>query len=204
MLRGMGVPAVDVAVFTNISPDHLGLQGIDTVEQLAWAKSTVVRVVRPEGWAVLNARGSAGALRCTTRRPGRPWFFALDPGGGREPARRGSVGPADHRRGRPGHLVVRGTRVGRRRPRPRARCSTCPSRSRGSPRRTSPTRWPPPAPAWRPGCPCRRSRRALRSFVPDLTASPGRMNIWTRPDVRRRHGHGDPRLRAQRGGGRPR
>ena len=55
MLRGMGVSAVDVAVFTNVSPDHLGLQGIDTVEMLAWAKSTVVKVVRPGGWAVLNA-----------------------------------------------------------------------------------------------------------------------------------------------------
>ena len=44
MLRGMGVSAVDVAVFTNVSSDHLGLQGLDTVEHLAWAKATVVRV----------------------------------------------------------------------------------------------------------------------------------------------------------------
>jgi cyanophycin synthetase len=80
MLRGMGVDRVDVAVFTNISADHLGLQGINTVEQLAWAKATVVRVVRPEGWAVLNAEDPL-VRQWHDAGPGRPWFFALDPQG---------------------------------------------------------------------------------------------------------------------------
>jgi len=77
MLRGMGVSAVDVAVFTNISADHLGLQGLDTVEQLAWAKATVVRVVRPGGWAVLNAEDPL-VRQYHDAGPGRPWFFAVD------------------------------------------------------------------------------------------------------------------------------
>ena len=80
MLRGMGVSAVDVAVFTNVSADHLGLQGLDTVEDLAWAKSTVVRVVRPGGWAVLNAEDPL-VRRYHDAGPGRPWFFAVDPQG---------------------------------------------------------------------------------------------------------------------------
>ena len=80
MLRGMGVTGVDVAVMTNVSPDHLGLQGLDTVEMLGWAKATVVRAVRAGGWAVLNAEDPL-VRGYHDVGPGRPWFFALDPAG---------------------------------------------------------------------------------------------------------------------------
>ena len=40
---------------TNVSADHLGLQGIDTLDQLAEVKSVVPRITRKDGWAVLNA-----------------------------------------------------------------------------------------------------------------------------------------------------
>src|SRR5579884_911281 len=78
LLRGLGYESNDVGVFTNISADHLDLQGIRTVEGLARVKATVVRVTRPEGVAVLNAddplvRGVAGTLRApvcyVSRRP---------------------------------------------------------------------------------------------------------------------------------------
>jgi cyanophycin synthetase len=55
LLRGVVSQSVDVSVFTNISPDHLDLQGVRTVEGLAWAKGVVTRITRPEGFAVLNA-----------------------------------------------------------------------------------------------------------------------------------------------------
>ena len=55
LLRGIGHAANDVGVVTNISADHLGLQGIDTLEELAEVKATVVRITRRDGWAVLNA-----------------------------------------------------------------------------------------------------------------------------------------------------
>lgn len=55
LLRGVVSQSVDVSVFTNISPDHLDLQGVRTVEGLAWAKGVITRITRPDGYAVLNA-----------------------------------------------------------------------------------------------------------------------------------------------------
>jgi cyanophycin synthetase len=55
VLRGMGYESNDAAIVTNISSDHLDLQGIHTLPELAEVKSTVVRATRPGGWAVLNA-----------------------------------------------------------------------------------------------------------------------------------------------------
>ena len=56
LLRGLGYESNDVSVFTNVSADHLGLLGIETIEGLARVKSTVIAVTRPGGYAVLNAR----------------------------------------------------------------------------------------------------------------------------------------------------
>src|SRR5690606_18743266 len=39
----------------NVAEDHLGLQGIDTIEKLAKVKSVVPGTVFPNGYAVLNA-----------------------------------------------------------------------------------------------------------------------------------------------------
>ncbi len=50
---GMGVPFVEVAAVLNVQSDHLGLKGIDTLEQLAEVKRIVVEVARD--CAVLNA-----------------------------------------------------------------------------------------------------------------------------------------------------
>ncbi|HBQ64750.1 MAG TPA: cyanophycin synthetase, partial [Clostridiales bacterium] len=45
----------DVGVIVNISEDHLGLDGIETLEEMADVKSLVVEAVKPGGYAVLNA-----------------------------------------------------------------------------------------------------------------------------------------------------
>ncbi len=78
LLRGIGYAANDVGVVTNISADHLGLQGIDTLDELAEVKATVVRITRPRGWAVLNGEDPrVWAMRRETR---AGWFaFSLDP-----------------------------------------------------------------------------------------------------------------------------
>ncbi|HEX2203089.1 MAG TPA: cyanophycin synthetase [Longimicrobium sp.] len=52
---GLGFDACDVGVVLNVTADHLGLQGIDTVEQLAEVKALVAATVKPGGHAVLNA-----------------------------------------------------------------------------------------------------------------------------------------------------
>ena len=48
LLRGLGVAHNDVSVVTNVSADHLGLQGVDTVDQLAEVKAVVTRVTRAD------------------------------------------------------------------------------------------------------------------------------------------------------------
>jgi cyanophycin synthetase len=52
---GLGFSRCDIAVITNIQEDHLGISDIHTVEDLARVKSTVVKSVKKEGWAILNA-----------------------------------------------------------------------------------------------------------------------------------------------------
>jgi cyanophycin synthetase len=53
--EGLGYERNDVAVVLNVQPDHLGLRGIDTVEQLANVKAVLVEAVPRDGHAVLNA-----------------------------------------------------------------------------------------------------------------------------------------------------
>jgi cyanophycin synthetase len=53
--EGLGYERNDVAVVLNVQPDHLGLRGIDTIEQLADVKAVIVEAVPRTGAAVLNA-----------------------------------------------------------------------------------------------------------------------------------------------------
>ncbi|MGZ9275764.1 MAG: Mur ligase family protein, partial [Candidatus Limnocylindrales bacterium] len=53
--EGLGYDRNDVAVVTNVTGDHLGLGGIDTIGQLANVKGVVVEAVPRSGTAVLNA-----------------------------------------------------------------------------------------------------------------------------------------------------
>lgn len=52
---GLGYDLADVGVITNITGDHLGLDGIETIEDLAFVKSLVAEAVKKDGAAVLNA-----------------------------------------------------------------------------------------------------------------------------------------------------
>jgi cyanophycin synthetase len=78
LLKGIGLTRNDVSVVTNVSADHLGLHGIDTVDQLAEVKGVVPRITRKDGWAVLNGDDPrVFAMRTTLR--ARPWVFSRDP-----------------------------------------------------------------------------------------------------------------------------
>jgi cyanophycin synthetase len=78
LLKGIGVTRNDVSVVTNVSADHLGLQGIDTLDQLAEVKAVVPRITRARGWAVLNGDDPrVFAMRGVIR--ARPWVFSRDP-----------------------------------------------------------------------------------------------------------------------------
>ena len=78
LLKGMGVSVNDVSVVTNVSADHLGLQGIDTLDQLAEVKAIVTKITKPTGWVVLNGDDPrVWAMRTGIK--ARPWVFSLDP-----------------------------------------------------------------------------------------------------------------------------
>lgn len=77
--EGLGFDMCDVAVVTNIGlGDHLGLNYITTVHDLAVIKRVIVQNVAPTGIAVLNAADpvvAAMAPHCS----GHVCFFAVDP-----------------------------------------------------------------------------------------------------------------------------
>jgi UDP-N-acetylmuramyl tripeptide synthase len=77
--RGIQVNSADVAVVTNVAADHLGDGGIHTLEQLAEAKFSLVRGLRPDAPLVVNAEDR----HCTrhARRLERPlyWFARKRP-----------------------------------------------------------------------------------------------------------------------------
>ena len=78
--EGLGYERNDVGVVLNVQPDHLGLRGIDTLEQLADVKAVIVEAVPRNGYAVLNAddplvRGMRN--RCSGR---ISWFSMAEPG----------------------------------------------------------------------------------------------------------------------------
>jgi cyanophycin synthetase len=54
VLKGVGYESNDASVLTNVSSDHLDLQGIHTLPELAEVKATICRITRPEGWVILN------------------------------------------------------------------------------------------------------------------------------------------------------
>ena len=55
LLRGMGYESNEASVITNVSSDHMDMQGIHTLPELAEVKSVVARITKPDGWVVLNA-----------------------------------------------------------------------------------------------------------------------------------------------------
>ena len=76
--EGLGFDRCEVAVVTNIgSGDHLGLNYITTVEDLAVLKRVVVQNVAPTGYAVLNAADPIVADMAASC-PGKVIFFAAD------------------------------------------------------------------------------------------------------------------------------
>jgi len=52
---GLGFSRCDIAIITNIQEDHLGISDIHNLDDLARVKSTVVKSVKKDGWAILNA-----------------------------------------------------------------------------------------------------------------------------------------------------
>jgi len=74
---GLGFKKCDIGIVTNVAPDHLGLKGIHTIEQLAKVKGVIPETVFPHGYAILNADddlvyGMREGLECNVA------YFSLD------------------------------------------------------------------------------------------------------------------------------
>jgi len=112
LLRGLGYESNDVGVMLNVSADHLDMQGVETIETLAEAKSVVVRVTKASGVVVLNAddplvaaqRGHVQAsVIFFTQNPDNPIILDHLATGGRCIVRNGDD-VLEHSRGRTTHL----------------------------------------------------------------------------------------------------
>lgn len=52
---GLGFDKCSVSIVTNVTSDHLGLKGIETIEDLARVKAVVPKSTKENGYAILNA-----------------------------------------------------------------------------------------------------------------------------------------------------
>jgi cyanophycin synthetase len=95
VLRGMGYESNEASVFTNISSDHLDLQGIHTLPQLAEVKAAVCRITRPDGWTILNADDPLVAA-VARRVHCRVAYFSMAPAANRALARHRRAGGRAH------------------------------------------------------------------------------------------------------------
>jgi cyanophycin synthetase len=78
--EGLGYDRNDVAVVTNVTGDHLGLRGVETMGQLAHVKSVIVEAVPRAGKAVLNADDPLVARMARQCRGSVVYFSMAEPG----------------------------------------------------------------------------------------------------------------------------
>ncbi len=74
---GLGFSRCDIGIITNIQEDHLGISDIHNLDDLARVKSTVVKSIKKDGWAILNAEDEqclkiANELSCNVA------YFSMD------------------------------------------------------------------------------------------------------------------------------
>ena len=172
--EGLGYSRNDVAVVLNVQPDHLGLRGIDTVEQLAQVKQVIVEAVPKNGAAVLNADDPlvAGMRRASS---GEVVWFSIVPD---------NRMISDHcRRGgkavilEPGELGDLIVLVHGRRRMPIAYTHLLPATFGGKAMFNVQNAMAAAGAAYCAGAHLQDIRGGLRSFTPSYYSAPGRMNM---------------------------
>jgi cyanophycin synthetase len=88
--EGLAYQEADIAACLNVTADHLGLKGIETVQDLADVKQVVVEAVRRNGFSVLNADDPL-TVRMARRAAGRLIWFSLNGGAEMSPMLREHV-----------------------------------------------------------------------------------------------------------------
>ncbi len=99
---GLGFDRCNIAVVTNVTSDHLGLRGVDTLADLARVKAVVPASVLRDGASVLNA-DNKWTVEMANRARGEIIYFSMDE---ENPVIR------DHVRERGKAVVLRKTRQG--------------------------------------------------------------------------------------------
>ncbi len=169
--EGLAFDRCRIAVVTNIGAgDHLGLNHIHTLEDLAAVKQVVVQNVSPDGAAVLNAADPLVAAMAETC-PGSVTFFAADP--------HHPVMAAHRARGRPvvyveGDAIVAAMR-GRRQ---RIPLADIPLTRNGAIAFQVENALAATAAAWAAGLEWDVIRAGLATFASDRQTVPGRFNVF--------------------------
>jgi cyanophycin synthetase len=175
LLRGIGTTHNDVSVVTNISADHLGMHGIDTLDQLAEVKASITTITKPDGWHVLNA-DDPRVLAMRGRAGGRPFLCSLHP---RHPALREAL--AD--RGRCLTVLDRSiAELGRGGSRKLVDLEQVPVTLAGIASQHVHNAMSAAAAALAIGLPRKAVVQGLRTFMPDAEANPGRANVYVLGD----------------------
>ena len=173
--EGLGYDRNDVAVVLNVTGDHLGLGGINSIRQLAAVKQVLVEAVPRDGTAVLNADDplvAAMASHCS----GSVIYFSMDPGNEtiRRQASRGrravTIEP-----GRNGEMIV--LRHGRK-SLPLVWTHLLPATFEGRARMNVQNALAAAGAAWAAGAHLHDIRQGLRTFTTSYFMAPGRLNMF--------------------------
>jgi cyanophycin synthetase len=176
--EGLGYDRNDVAVVTNVAPDHLGLGGIDTLQQLAQVKAVIVEAVPRDGFAVLNCDDPL--VREMRRRcSGEVIWFSLEyPGSDSREfierhCRRGGRAVVLEQTERGDMIVIKHGR----RTMQLAWTHLLPSTFGGAARFNVANALAATGAAFAAGAPLHDIRQGLRTFTTNYYLSPGRMNL---------------------------
>src|SRR5260221_4874713 len=177
--EGLGFDRPDVAVVTNVTADHLGLGGIETLRQLSDVKGVLVEAVPRSGTAVLNADDPYVARMAQGARGGVV-YFSME-------TEKGSPGfdRVDGHCGRGGAaFVLRPSAEGdqivlRHGPRTMALLYThlIPATFGGKARMNVANALAAAAAAWAAGAHIHDIRQGLRTFTTSFFQAPGRLNL---------------------------
>jgi cyanophycin synthetase len=170
--EGLGFDRCQVAVVTNIgSGDHLGLNYITTVEDIAVLKRVVIQNVAPNGYGVLNA-ADPHCIRMAEVCTGQVIFFASDAQNPVLATHRAQGHRAVWVEG--AHIVA--TQGGRRH---EVALADIPITMGGRIGFQVENAMAALAAAWALGMPWARIRKGLASFQSDAASVPGRFNLMT-------------------------
>ncbi|HEX7473278.1 MAG TPA: Mur ligase family protein, partial [Candidatus Limnocylindrales bacterium] len=177
--EGLGYDRNDVAVVTNVTGDHLGLGGIESIGQLANVKGVVVEAVPRSGTAVLNA-DDPHVARMGRHCAGRVVFFSMQTEAGEDGYDR-----VDGHTGRGGAaFILQDTEEGElvvlklgSRTMPVLYTHLIPATFGGRARMNVANALGAAAAAWASGAHLHDIRQGLRTFSTSFFQAPGRLNL---------------------------